>query len=419
LALRKAPARVTLVDRNNYHLFTPLLYQLATGSLSEGDITAPLRPLFRDDKNFTTLMAEVTDVDLDKRRLILADGELPYDTLVLAPGSGPSYFGHDEWSAFAPPLKTVEDALDIRRRWLQAFEKAEREPDRDERCKWLSFVIVGAGPTGIELAGALGEIAKDTLKGDFRLIRPEEAAIWVIDALPRILPAFPEELARSAERDLSALGVRTLTRATVVDVQPESVTVEIGGNRRHIAARTIIWAAGVKPSPIARSLERAGAKMEHGRVVVNRDCSLPGHPEVFVIGDLAHFSHGLKKPLPGLAAVAMQQGMYVGRYIKARLEKKRAPRRFKYYDKGELAVIGRGKAVGEVRQKMVKGTPAWFAWVFVHLAYMVGFQNRLLVMIQWAFYYATFNRRARIITGGGGVAAQRAPEELVEPPRAA
>lgn len=419
MALRKAPAHVTLLDRNNYHLFQPLLYQVATGSLSPGDITATLRPLFRDDKNITTLLAEVTGIDLDARRLILKDGELAYDTLVLAPGSGPSYFGHDEWADAAPPLKTIENATEIRRRWLLAFENAEREPDRRKRCRWLTFVIVGAGPTGVELAGALGEIARDTLKGDFRNVRPEEAQIWVLDALPRILPAFPERLAQAAERELAGLGVRTLTGAKVVSVERDAVTVEIHGGTRRIEARTIIWAAGVQPSPLARSLERAGARLERGRVVVGRDCSLPGHPEVFVIGDLAHFSHGLKAPLPGLAAVAMQQGEFAGRLIKARLEKKRAPGRFKYYDKGNLAVVGRGKAVGEVRGKMLEGMPAWLAWVFVHLAYMIGFENRLLILIQWAFSYVTFSRRARIITGAGETAAASWPERRREPPRAA
>ncbi|MGE5486979.1 MAG: NAD(P)/FAD-dependent oxidoreductase [bacterium] len=423
MALRKAPAQVTLLDRNNYHLFQPLLYQVATGSLSPGDITATLRPLFRDDKNITTLLAEVADIDLANRRLILKDGELAYDTLVLAPGSGPSYFGHDEWADVAPPLKSIENATEIRRRWLLAFENAERETDSHNRRRWLTFVIVGAGPTGVELAGALGEIARDTLRGDFRTVRPEEARIWVLEAEDRILPAFPERLAWAAERELAGLGVQTLTGARVTSVERDGVTFDIHGEQQkiegqRIEARTIIWAAGVKPSPLARSLERAGARLERGRVVVRRDCTLPGHPEVFVIGDLAHFSHGLRAPLPGLAPVALQQGRFVGRVIKARLEKRRAPGRFKYYDKGDLAVIGRGKAVGVVSGKMLEGMPAWLAWVFVHLAYIIGFENRLLIFIQWAFYYVTYNRRARIITRTGEPAATRA-ELQGEPPKAA
>ncbi len=417
--LRWAPAHITLIDRKNYHLFQPLLYQVATGSLASGDISATLRPLFRKDKNVSVLLGDVTDIDVGRRKVILSDGEVLYDTLVLAPGSEPSYFGHDEWITVAPPLKTIEDATEIRRRWLLAFETAEREPDRERRCSWLRFVIVGGGPTGVELAGALGEIARDTLRGDFRVVAPEEAQIFLIEAAPRILPSFPEELAKYSERGLAELGVRTLDNTKVTGVDADGVTVETAQGTRRIGARTVIWAAGVKPTRLAHSLERAGAELQHGRVVVERDCSLPGHPEIFVIGDMAHYAHARRDPLPGLAAVAIQEGRFVGEVIKARLQGRRAPTRFRYYDKGDLATIGRGKAIGKLRNRQFVGMPAWLVWVFVHLMYLVGFENRMLVLIQWAFYYATFNRRARIITGATPFPLGRPESRDESPPRAA
>ncbi len=422
--LRRTPAQVTLVDRKNYHLFQPLLYQVATGSLSPGDITAALRPLFRNDKNITVLMGDVVDIDVSGRRVILSDGELPYDTLIVAAGSEPSYFGHNAWSQAAPPLKTIEDATEIRRRWLVAFEAAEREAaernetDPDVRRAWLTFVIVGGGPTGVELAGALGEISRDTLKGDFRSIRPEEAHIFLIEAAPRILPAFAEQLSTSAEKTLAGLGVRTLVNTRVTALDESGVTIAAAAGTRRIEARTVIWAAGVRPSPLAQSLARAGATLDGGRVIVQPDLTLAGHPEIFVIGDLAFFSHGYGQPLPGLAPVAMQQGRFVAQVIKARLKNRRAPKPFRYFDKGNLATIGRGEAVGEIRRLKLEGMPAWLVWLFVHLMYLVGFQNRLLVFIQWAFYYATFNRRARIITGGSPFPLRRASRQD-QPPRAA
>lgn len=398
--LARSGAAVTLIDRRNYHLFQPLLYQVATGSLSPGDISATLRPLFRKSGNVRVLMAEARDVDLRARRVLLTDGEVPYDTLVIATGSEPSYFGNDNWESIAPPLKTVEDATEIRRRWLIAFEAAERETDPDARRTWLTFVIVGGGPTGVELAGALGEIANDSMKGDFRSIRPEEARIFLVEGAPRILPHFAEKLSVAAERDLVELGVRTLTgyRVTAIDGDGLKMSAR-DGQPHHIDAHTVIWAAGVRPSPIVRALERVGAEVERGRVVVGPDCSVPGHPEVFAIGDTAHYAHGYEHALPGLAPVAMQQGRYVAKLIRARIQGSDKPGPFRYFDKGNLATIGRGRAVGEIGSLKFDGLPAWLAWVFVHLMYLVGFQNRLLVLIQWAFFYITFNRRARLITG--------------------
>jgi NADH dehydrogenase len=398
--LARSGADVTLIDRRNYHLFQPLLYQVATGSLSPGDISATLRPLFRKSSNVRVLMGEAEDIDFAERRVRLSDGEVPYDTLVIATGSEPSYFGNDEWETIAPPLKTVEDATEVRRRWLIAFEAAERETEPEARRAWLTFVIVGGGPTGVELAGALGEIANDSMKGDFRSIRPEEARIFLVEGAPRILPHFPEKLSASAERDLVELGVRTLTGYRVTALHAGGVEMTApGGEPYSIDARTIIWAAGVRSSPLVRSLEQSGAEVERGRVIVAPDCSVPGRPEVFAIGDISHYAHELERPLPGLAPVAMQQGRYVAKVIRARIEGRAVPRPFRYFDKGNLATIGRGRAVGEIGSLQFDGLPAWLSWVFVHLMYLVGFQNRLLVLIQWAFFYITFNRRARLITG--------------------
>lgn len=409
--LARSRADLTLIDRRNYHLFQPLLYQVATGSLSPGDISATLRPLFRKSGNVRVLMAEAKDVDFRARRVLLSDGEVPYDTLVIATGSEPSYFGNDDWETIAPPLKTVEDATEVRRRWLIAFEAAEREIDPEARRAWLTFVIVGGGPTGVELAGALGEIANDSMKGDFRSIRPQEARIFLVEGAPRILPHFPERLSLSAERDLVELGVRTLMgyRVTALHAGGLDMTSPDGEPYR-IDARTVLWAAGVRPSPLARALERFGAEVERGRVIVAPDCSVPGHPEVFAIGDISHYTHGYAKPLPGLAPVAMQQGRYVSKVIRARIEGNAAPGPFRYFDKGNLATIGRGRAVGEIGSLKFDGLPAWLSWVFVHLMYLVGFQNRLLVLIQWAFYYITFNRRARLITGKSPLPFRQAEE---------
>ncbi len=398
--LGKAPVDLTLVDRHNYHLFQPLLYQVATGGLSPGDIAAPLRAVLRKNANTEVLLGEVVDLDPANRRVLLSDGQLEYDTLLLATGSEPSYFGHNDWEELAPPMKSVEDATNVRRRMLIAFEAAEREPDPKRRHEWLTFVIVGAGPTGVELAGAFAEIARDTLKGHFRLIDPSDARIFLIEHAPHVLPQYPADLSAKAERDLIRLGVRPLVGTSVSGIDPEGVTLQSGNKTDRIAARTVIWAAGVRLSPLGRILaERTGAQLDRGgRVIVSPDLSVPGHPEILVAGDLAHVEQD-GHPLPGLAPVAMQQGRYAARVIRSRATGEKAPPPFRYFDKGTLATIGRAKAVGIVGGFHISGWFAWITWLFVHLAYLIGFENRLLVLIQWAFNYFTFNRRARLITG--------------------
>jgi len=399
-ALKDAPAEVTLVDRRNFHLFQPLLYQVATGGLSPGDIASPLRHVLRRNRNTRVLLAEATDIDVAGRRVLLADGAIPYDFLVIATGARHHYFGNEQWEAFAPGLKTIEDATEIRSRILHAFEAAEREQDLDARRAWLTFVIVGAGPTGVELAGTLGEIANDTLRGDFRSIRTEESRILLMEGSDRVLPAFPPELSAKAELALLRHGVRSLTGARVTAIDANGVSLVKGGREERIAARTVLWAAGVRASYLGRVLaERAGASLDPaGRVTVEADLSVPGHPEIFVIGDLALFRHQGGKPLPGLAPVAIQQGRHVGRLIQARLRGE-TPAPFRYVGRGALATIGRHHAVADFGRVRFGGFFAWLAWLFIHLMLLVGFQNRLLVFVQWAFHYFTFNRGARLITG--------------------
>ncbi len=409
--LGRAPVDVVLVDRRNFHLFQPLLYQVATGGLSPGDICAPLRAVLRRQKNTRVLLAEARDVNVSRRVVILADGEISYDFLVVATGSRHHYFGRPDWERFAPGLKTVEDATEMRRRILLAFEQAERETDAARRRAWLTFVVVGAGPTGVELAGALGEVANHTLREDFRSIRPQEARILLVEHADRVLPGYPPDLSEKAERALIRHHVRSLTGVRVVEMDEEGVLVEHrGGRREPIPARTVLWAAGVQASDMGRVLaERAGAAQDRaGRVVVESDLSLPGHPEIFVIGDLACCVQG-GSPLPGVAPAAMQQGRYVARVIQARLCGKTAPP-FRYRDKGTLATIGRHHAVADFRRLRFNGFPAWVTWLFVHLLYLVGFQNRLLVLVQWAFHYFTFNRGARLITEPAGAAARQIHE---------
>ncbi len=391
---------VTLIDRRNFHLFQPLLYQVATGGLSPGDITAPLRRVLRRQKNTRVLLAEVVGIDVDGRRLILSDGVLPYGILVVAAGVRHHYFGNDQWEPFAPGLKTVEDATEMRSRILSAFEAAEREQDPGRRRAWLTFLIIGAGPTGVELAGALGEISSDTLRGDFRAIRPEEARIFLVEGMDRVLPTFPPELSAKAEAALLGHRVRSLTSTRVTAVDEEGVTVVRGGKPERIAARTVLWAAGVRASVLGGLLaERAGAPLDAvGRVIVEPDLTVPAHPEIFVIGDLAHYVHQTGKPLPGLAPVAMQQGRYAARAIAGRLRGEKPPP-FHYFDKGTLATIGRHHAVADFGFLRASGFLAWILWLFVHLMYLVGFQNRILVFVQWAFLYFTRNRGARLITG--------------------
>jgi NADH dehydrogenase len=401
-SLRRAPVSVTLIDRRNFHLFQPLLYQVATGALSPGEIASPLRHVLRKHRNTKVLLAEVVDIGVEGRRVILRDGETPYDDLVVATGATHHYFGHDQWARAAPGLKTVEDATAIRARVLSAFERAERETDPDQQRAWLNFVIVGGGPTGVELAGALGEIANDTLRRDFRHIDPARSQILLIEGADRVLPTFPADLSGKAERQLMALGVRTRTNAHVTDIHEGGVTVRVGGREECITARTVLWAAGVRASPLGKVLaERAGATLDKaGRVLVEPDLSLPGHPEIRVIGDLANFVHQGGKPLPGVAPVAMQQGHYVAVAIRKKARGEPSTRPFRYFDKGNLATIGRNKAVADFGKFHFAGFPAWFLWVFVHLMYLVEFENRVLVLVKWVFNYITRNRGARLITSG-------------------
>jgi len=396
LAVAKRLARqrgmaVTLVDRRNFHVFQPLLYQVATGGLSPADICAPLRSVLAPYKNIRTLLGEVTGFDLAGRRVLLRDGELAYDYLVVAAGARHHYFGHEEWEAAAPGLKTIEDATEIRGKILSAFEAAERETDVEKRRALLTFLLVGGGPTGVELAGTLGEIANDTLREDFRTFRPEEARIVLLEAGPRILAAFPEELSTAAERALLKLGVRVRTGVAVAAVDAEGVTL---GSGERVAARTVLWAAGVKASPLGAML--VGAVDRAGRVVVTPTCQLPGHGEVFVLGDMAAIEGN---PLPGVAPVAMQQGRYVGDAI-GTLERGGTLAPFAYVDKGNLATIGRAAAIADFGKVRMSGWIAWLLWLFIHIMYLVGFRNRVQVFVHWAFQYLTFNRGARLITGG-------------------
>jgi NADH dehydrogenase len=399
-ALRRVPVRVTLVDRRNFHLFQPLLYQVATGGVSAGDIAYPLRSIFSRDRHFSVIMSEVTDIDVSQRIVLLRDGRLTYDTLILAPGSTHQYFGHEGWEQYAPALKTIEDALEIRRRIFLAFEAAEREAD-PEKCRALmTFVIVGGGPTGVELAGTLGELAHGTLKHDFRTIDPAAAEIFLLEGGERILSAFPPDLSAKAEAALRRLGVTVRAGTLVTDVHENSVTMRRGESTETLQTHTILWTAGVKSSPLGEALAKhAGVELDRaGRVKVAADLTVPGHPELFVIGDLAHVASQDGKPLPGLASVAIQEGHYVGEAIGRRLQGKTPPA-FHYADKGNLAIIGRNAGVADFGRFHVAGFPAWILWLFVHIYYLIGFDNKLLVLFQWAWNYVTRKRGAQLITG--------------------
>ncbi|HZT79669.1 MAG TPA: NAD(P)/FAD-dependent oxidoreductase, partial [Gemmataceae bacterium] len=360
-SLRRAPVRVTLIDRRNFHLFQPLLYQVATGGLSPANIAAPLRAVLKRQKNAEVLLGEVLDIDTANRRVILRDREVPYDTLIVAAGARHHYFGHPEWEPLAPGLKTVEDATEIRRRILKAFEEAEREPDLEKRRPWLTFVVVGGGPTGVEMAGALGELAHHTLRNNFRHINPASAVILLIEGTDRVLPTYAPKLSAKAAKALARLGVTVRTNHMVTAVEPGAVDVKGGGVSERILARTVLWAAGVDASPLARVLANAtGAPLDRsGRVLVQPDCTLPGHPEIFVIGDMANFPHQGGKPLPGVAPVAMQQGEHVARLIERRLKGGSLPP-FHYKDYGSMATIGRSAAVAELGSLRFNG---WLAWL--------------------------------------------------------
>ncbi|HEX5246281.1 MAG TPA: NAD(P)/FAD-dependent oxidoreductase [Gaiellaceae bacterium] len=399
LALRHAPVEVTLVDRRNFHLFQPLTYQVATGALSPGEIAYPLRAVFTRDRNVSVVLAEVADFDLDARELHLRPvGEVPapptlaYDTLIVAGGSRYSYFGHDEWREHAAEVKSLESALVVRSRILSAFEAAEEESDADRRAAWLTFVVVGAGPTGVEMAGQIGELARDTLRHDFRAIDPRAARILLVEAADRVLTTFPPSLSAKAKRSLEKLGVTVLTGRTVTGIEPESVTID----DERIATRTVVWAAGVTASGLAARLgELTNAERDRaGRVTVEPDLTLPGHPEVFALGDMVRLREGV---LPGVAPVAMQQGRYAARVVRDRLRGRESPP-FHYRDKGNLATIGRAAAVADINGLHLSGFLAWITWLVVHLWYLVGFQNRILVFIRWSVSFATHGRGARLIT---------------------
>jgi NADH:ubiquinone reductase (H+-translocating) len=406
--LGDAPVEVTLVDRHNFHLFQPLVYQVATGALASAEIAAPLRAVLKRQANARVLMATASGFDLAAREVVLVDlpdGErecrVPYDTLVVAGGSEYAYFGHDEWRQFAPDPKSIGGALDIRGRLLSAFEAAELEADPERRRAWLTFGVIGAGPTGVEMAGQIAELARDTLRGDFRSVQPEHARIVLLDGEDRVLPAFPLGLSRHAARELVELGVEPLLGRTVVDIDAEFLTWEEHGERVRMATRTVIWAAGVRASPLAGHLaDAAGAEVDKaGRIAVGPDLTVAGHPEVLALGDMAsvHGPDGEPLDLPGLAPVAIQQGRYAAKAIAARARGE-TPRPFHYLDKGNLATIGRSKAVAELRAGVhLWGLPAWLAWLTVHLYYLIGFQNRLLVLLRWTFSFATRGRGARLI----------------------
>ncbi|MCL1471100.1 NAD(P)/FAD-dependent oxidoreductase [Argonema antarcticum] len=399
-ALNRPPVKVTLVDKRNFHLFQPLLYQVATGSLSPADISSPLRAILSNNKNTKVLLAEVKDIDPEQRKVIMSSGELSYDTLIVATGVSHHYFGNDRWEPVAPGLKTIENALEIRRRIFLAFEAAEKETDAEKRRAWLTFAIVGGGPTGVELAGAIAELAFSTLKKDFRDIDTTEAQILLLEGTDRILPPYPPELSAKAETSLKKLGVTVQTKTLVTDISDNIITTKQGDKVEQISARTILWAAGIKASGMGKIIaQRAGAELDRvGRVVVEPDLSVPGYPNIFVIGDLASFSHQEGKPLPGVAPVAMQEGEYVAKLIKKRLVGETSPP-FRYVDTGSLAVIGRNAAVVDLGYVKLSGFFAWLIWVFVHIYYLIEFDNKLVVMIQWAWNYFTRQRGARLITG--------------------
>ena len=387
--LRRAPVDVTLLDRRNHHVFQPLLYQVATAGLSAPEIAAPLRRVLRRQANAVVLMAEVVSVDVARRMVVLADGETPYDYLILATGATHSYFGHDEWARYAPGLKSIEDALEIRRRLFVAFERAERETDAAVRRVWLTFVVVGAGPTGVELAGTVAEIARHTLSNEFRRIDPSRARVVLLEGTDRVLPPYPPDLSEKARRQLEDLGVEVRSGALVTDVDGHGVC--IGPER--IESRTVLWAAGVAASPVGRSL---GAPVDRaGRVKVESDLSLPGHREVFVAGDLAAFEQN-GRPVPGVAPAAMQMGRHAARNVlRSVAGQPLAP--FRYVDKGSLATIGRRAAVANFGRFKLWGLPAWLAWLGIHIFFLIGFRNRLVVLMDWAWAYFSYQRTARLI----------------------
>jgi NADH dehydrogenase len=405
---RRSDVEVTLIDRHNYHLFQPLSYQVATGGLSPGDIAMPLRHIFRRQRRVTVLLANVTSFDLDRREVLLSadvpGGKMtvPYDTLIVAAGSDYSYFGHDEWRSIALEVKTLDSALEVRGRLLHAFEVAELEPSLED--SWLTFVVVGAGPTGVEMAGQIAELARDTLAGEFRKVDPRASRVLLVETTDRVLGGFADPLPRRARRSLERLGVTPMLDQTVVDVTEDAVTLQAGdGTRSEIPTRTVVWAAGVTGSPLARMLgEASGAEVDRaGRVTVQPDLSLPGHPEVLALGDMVRVREaesGRSITYPGLAPVAMQEGRYAARVVAERVAGKPALAAFRYRDKGTLATIGRARAVAEVKGLRFSGFLAWITWLFVHIFYLIGFENRVVVLFRWGYAYFTRGRGSRLIT---------------------
>ena len=401
-ALKSAPVDVTLIGRHNYHLFQPLLYQVATGSLSAGEIAAPLRSVLSRQKNTRVFLGDVLDIDPVSKRVLLADGaSLEYDSLIVAAGSQSSYYGHEAWREWAPSLKSVEEAINVRHKILYAFEVAERIADPAQRRAWLTFAIVGAGATGVELAGAIAEIARQTLKNDFRSIDPKEAQIILMDGAPRVLPTFPEDLAEKAKRSLLKLGVQVETGVMVKDIDKEGLTIQTHDGMNRMDARTVIWAGGVTVPALGKTLaSRTHAETDKGgRIKVCPDLTIANYPDLYVVGDLAIALDPKGTPLPGVAQVAMQQGTYAAKAIVRRVQGKPRQKDFKYFDKGSLAVIGRWSAVADAFGVHMSGLPAWLVWAFIHLTYIVQFQSRILVFIQWAIQDLTFSRGARLITG--------------------
>jgi len=383
--------QVTVIDRTNYHLFQPLLYQVATAALSPADIAAPVRAVLSKCRNVEVILAEVQSVDVDAKKVKTVDLDLDYDYLILATGARHSYFGHDDWEKFAPGLKSLEDAIELRRRILMAFEYAEKITDEAARRAALNFVIIGGGPTGVEMAGAIAEISRHTLAKDFRHINPSEARVILIEGEPRLLAAYPEDLSASARKQLEHLGVEVRTGARATKLTEAGV--QIGDE--FIPCRVKIWAAGNRASFVGKTL---GVPVDRaGRVIVNDDLTIPGHSEVQVIGDLANFPHQTGQPLPGISPVAMQEGRHAARNVLLMI-RGRKPKRFRYWDKGTMATIGRNKAVADLRFMHLSGLPAWLAWLFVHIVFLVGFRNRLVVLFQWAWAYLTFDKGARLIT---------------------
>lgn len=397
--LKHAPFDITLIDRRNFHLFQPLLYQVATGGLSPANISAPLRAILKHQRNTRVLLGEVTGLNVAHKQVVLKDGSvIPYDKLILATGMTHNYFGHEQWAERAPGLKSIEDATAIRKKILMAFEMAELETDPQQQAQWLSFVVIGGGPTGVELAGALAEISHETLKGNFRNCDPASARITLLEGGPRILAPFPEKLSAAATASLQKLGVQVQTQALVTDIQADGVTYKHQEQTVQLPARTVVWAAGVKASPLSQIVAQAtGAEQDRsGRVMVGADLTIAGHPDIFVLGDMANAKDPQGQPFPGVAQVAMQQGAYVAQLLQS---SSASPPPFVYKDLGSMATIGRSLAVVKMGSWEFSGFMAWLAWLFVHVINLVQYESRLQVALQWAWNYVTRNRSARLITG--------------------